>query len=320
MTTPPMPLPGYEPGVELLSRLSPYVRHCGDSRRPAWRMGGRKLLDYLLVYIAEGTGRFGVGEEIYEARPGDLFWIPPDTHHEMEGYAPGMHCPYVHFDLIYRPGVCHWDFSIPVGMYDLSEFKPLMHPPMTRFPELCFPGRIRAPNNPRVGGLIQEVSHEATRALPFAALRLSGLMMQIIAELLRGQAGLSNELSAHIPSLEASVNYIHRHLDQDLPVEDLAELCSLSVGHFRHLFAQHLGRSPRAYIRHARIERAKSLMVGSSISLTEIARRTVFSTVHNLSRAFRAVEGLAPSLYRCCGKAVVRVEGRGRRPERSARG
>ncbi|HOX08472.1 MAG TPA: AraC family ligand binding domain-containing protein, partial [Planctomycetota bacterium] len=70
-----------EPWGELLMTLRPYVRHSGDHRRPAWRIRSRKLLDFLLVYIADGTGRFIIDGVEYDARPGDLFWIPPDTAH-----------------------------------------------------------------------------------------------------------------------------------------------------------------------------------------------------------------------------------------------
>lgn len=304
-------LPGMEPGVELIGRINPYVRQCGDSHRKAWCIPERRLLDNLLVYIAEGTGEFTIGEETYDAQPKDLFWIPPNTIHIMEGFPPRMHCPYVHFDLVYRPEVCHWEFSIPHGMTDLSDFEPLMHPDMSHMPELRFPGRIRQPNNERVGNLIIEIAREATRAQPYTALRLSALMIQVVAELLRGRAGLSNELGAHIPALERAAGYVHKHLDEELSVQELADICELSVSHFRQLFAKHYGRSPRDYIRLARVGKAKGLMIGSQMSLTEIARRTGFSTVHNLSRAFRALEGIAPSQYRRCGQPAMMVEGRG---------
>jgi len=67
-----------------------------------------------------------------------------------------------------------------------------------------------------------------------------------------------------------------------------------------------------AYLRRMRIRRAKTLMIGDALTLDAIARRCGFASVHGLSRAFRAEEGMTPSQYRSCGpKAAVRVEGRG---------
>jgi AraC-like DNA-binding protein len=271
----------------------------------------RKLLDYLLVYIAEGQGEFIVAGETYQVRPGDLFWIPPDTAHRMEGYAPAMACPYVHFDLLYRPDKSHWDFSIPGGMVDLGDLRPLLHPPVEHPALRVLCGRIRAHNNERVGELIREICREAARAHPYAQLRMSGLMMEVVAEVLRGQAGTTEAGNAHVPQLEEAADYLQDHCNEDVSVEDAAGLAGLSPSRFRELFSRHFGRSPREYLRQARIMRAKRLMVGSDLTLSEIARRVGFSTVHSFSRAFKDREGIAPSEYRRCGGEVfTRVEGR----------
>lgn len=304
--------PGLAPGIDLLGALRPYVRHCGDPHRPAWKIDTRKLLDYLLVFIAEGRGEFAVDGTRYQAQPGDLFWIPPDTPHRMEGYAPSMVCPYVHFDLLYRPEKSHWDFSIPEGMLEFGELQPLLHPPVESpvLKALC--GRIRAHNNDRVGELIREICREAARAHPYAQLRMSGLLLEVVAELLRGQFGVTSETgNAHLPQLEESADYLRQHCDEDVSVESAAELAGLSPSRFRELFGRHFGRPPREYLRQARVMRAKQLMVGSDLTLSQIAGRVGFSTVHSFSRAFKEAEGIAPSEYRRCGGEVyTRVEGR----------
>jgi AraC-like DNA-binding protein len=303
-------LPGIEAGNDLLARLRPFVRHCGDSRRPAWRIRARRLLDYLLVYIASGRGRFVVAGRTYEARPGDLYWIPPDTVHEMEGYAPGMHCAYAHFDLAYRPDISHWDFSIPGGMLDLTDLQPLMHPPLPDPRLQALTGRICGPTNQRAGALLMELCAEAARAQPFAGLRMSGLMVEIVAELLRGQEGLPMESLARIPPIEATADRLIRDCANPPPLGLLARHCELSPGHYRALFRQHYGCSPRTYARRARLRKARDLMVGTALTLSEIAREVGFETVHSLSRAFRAVEGVSPTQYRRCAPARTRVEGR----------
>jgi len=303
-------IPGLTPGVELLAELSPYLRHCGDSRRRAWRIGSRKLLDYLVVYIASGQGRFVVGGVEYDAREGDLFWIPPDTAHEMEGFLPAMHCPYAHFDLVYRPNISHWDFSIPAGTLDLSELKQLLHPPLTHpvLSNLC--GRIRSFTNQRVGQLIRDVCAEAARSQPYAALRMSGLLLEMVAEILRGLNALSPEYDEHVSLLEEASDYMRAHCAEEVTVEEMAEFCRMSPAYFRRLFARHYGCAPRDYLRRARIQLSKQLMIGSDLNCSEVAYKTGFATVHSFSRAFRAVEGITPTEYRKSGPAQVRVEGR----------
>ncbi|MCD4825800.1 MAG: AraC family transcriptional regulator [Phycisphaerae bacterium] len=295
-------IPGLCRDIETLGYLRPYVRQCGDERRPAWRIETRCLLDYLLVYIAEGRGQFEIAGRRYAAEPNDLFWIPPNTPHTMEGFPPSMLCPYIHFDLIYRE-VSHWDFSVPDGMTDFSELEPLMHPDMSHTPFGDLRGRIRSYTNRRVGDLVREVCRESARAQPYAFMRTSGLMMEIFAEIMRGRHGIPAEYHTHIPLLEEAAGYLREHCHEDISIAVAAELCRLSPSYFRRLFSQHFGYSPRLYLRRTRIQKAKRLMIGSIFNLTEIARMCGFATVHSFSRAFRAVEGLSPSEYRQCGGA-----------------
>jgi AraC-like DNA-binding protein len=312
-------IPGMSVGIEILPYLRPYVRHCGAEPRGPWRIGSRRLLDYLLVYIAEGRGQFEIAGVSYEAEVNDLFWIPPDTPHAMEGYPPRMVCPYAHFDLAYRPEVSHWDFSIPAGMLDLSDLHPLLHPrpPHAALANLC--GRIRSFTNRRVGELVREVCAEAYRAQPFAFLRMSGLMTMALAEILRCQAGLAGEYGRHAPALEKAALLLRDRCARDVTVEEAAEAADLSDSYFRSLFTAYFGCSPREYLRRARIDRAKRLMTGSppgrtaggGLTMTEIARLCGFATVHSFSHAFKGVEGISPSQYRTCGaQAATRVAGR----------
>jgi AraC-like DNA-binding protein len=286
---------------ELLTALKPYVRHCGDHRRPAWRLADRCLLDYLLVYIADGRGLFRIAGRSYDAEPGDLFWIPPRTVHYMEGFPPSMDCPFVHFDLVYRPGTSHWEWNVPAGTIDLARFGRRNHPEL-RHPLLDgLAGRIRAYNNRRVGTLVREIVAEHRRAQPHCELRLSGLVLEIVAEILRGQEGLTGHYDAHLPLLEEVAVRMSERCAEPLSVAGAARFCELSPSHFRSLFGRHFGCSPRSYLRRARVMRAKEMMIGSPLNLTEIAGRTGFSSVHSFSRAFRAVEGISPTEYRRAG-------------------
>lgn len=305
----PSTIPGMQAGVELLAMLRPYVRHCGDEPRAAWRMDTRCLLDHLVVGIASGRGSFVVGGETIAVVPGDVVWIAPGVPHALEGFAPAMTSPYLHGDLCYRPQVSHWDFTIPGGMTDLAAFAPLMHPPLLH-PELDrLPGLHRGPAARRAIELLREVCREAARGLPHAQLRMSGLFTELIAELLRGRAA-SAVGDAHLPLLEDAAARL-RKLGERARISDLADAAGLSPSRFRELFARHFGASPRSYGRLARIRRAKELLIGSPLSIAEVASRTGFADVHAFSKAFRASEGQPPSAYRRCGsQAAIRVDGR----------
>lgn len=303
-------IPGAGAGAELIPALHPYVRHCGHDYRSPWNISSRKLLDYLLVYIISGRGTFEVGGVTLAAEPGALFWIPPDTPHAMQGDPPSMELAYAHFDLVYRADISHWDFTIPGGTLDLSEFKPLMHEPVddARMNALC--GRLSGYTNERAGHLLIELCAEAVRAQPFGALRMSGLMTEIIAEILRGQAGLSSGYTEHIPILEKAATTLRERCHTKISMKTISRESGLSPSHFRNLFQRHFGCPPRTYLRQARIGKACRLMMGASMTLSQIAIEVGFESVHSFSKAFRAEECISPSEYRHAGQAYTRVTGR----------
>jgi len=299
------PIPGLEETTPHLTWLRPYVRQCGDSPRGKWQMGRRKLLDYLLVYIEKGRGRFTVGNNGYDALPGDLFWIPPDTVHTMEGTGHLMICPFIHFDLIYRYPHSHWEFTIPSGTVDLKDYARLAHPEIPASPISPLSGRYRFYNHRAIGNLIHEICREAVSARPAHTLYLSGAMMQILAEFLKGLNGPADGDDRYTPVMEGAAGFIRDNLDAPLTIRELAENAGLSEAWFRRLFAERFGTSPSLYIRQLRIARARELMTYTEYTLTEISGRCGFATVHSLSRAFRQVEGMCPREYRKFGRSLV---------------
>lgn len=92
-----------------------------------------------------------------------------------------------------------------------------------------------------------------------------------------------------------------RMLDNDeenLPLAEIIARCSVSPAYFRRLFARYAGMSPMEYRNKRRLEAARALLVGSSLSVREIAERYGFTTPEYFCRVFRAEYGRAPSVYR----------------------
>ncbi|MBD3241643.1 MAG: helix-turn-helix domain-containing protein [Chitinivibrionales bacterium] len=305
MTTSGQPIPGERtvehPGhfdASRVHRLRPYVRQTGDDHRKPWLLRSRKLLDYLLVYIAKGTGRFTVGNHTFGVHRGDLIWIPPDTPHEMEGFAPVMHCVFAHFDLLYDPRRSHWDACIPGGVLDLTPWAEYLHPPLGDPVIDGWCGKLPIDNAPAIGTMLTELCVEHRRTAATNALLLSAAMQRIVGEILRGLTP-TTEKTAHAQAIQSAVAYIQEHAGRPLDVARLADAVNLSESHFRKLFRELTGCSPRALHRRARIRKACELLVyDTGMNVSQVAYALGFSTVHNFSRAFRDVTGVAPSVYR----------------------
>lgn len=92
--------------------------------------------------------------------------------------------------------------------------------------------------------------------------------------------------------------YIDEHLDQPLPVDELATRAHLSRYHFIRQFRRVYHRTPHQYVIHRRLERAKELLANSELPITEICLAVGFASLGSFSTLFRRVVGWSPSIYR----------------------
>lgn len=96
--------------------------------------------------------------------------------------------------------------------------------------------------------------------------------------------------------------YINSHFDEQIRVEALAELCSMSYTHFARRFKELYGRTCKEYIERVRIEKAKELLISTNHDLSFISQELGFSDCSHLIRIFKKNEGITPKQYRVSEK------------------
>ncbi len=99
-----------------------------------------------------------------------------------------------------------------------------------------------------------------------------------------------------LPALERSLEYIHHHFSDQLPVDELSKVAQLSNSHFKRLFKKQYAISPQQYIMSLRIEKAKAL-IRSGRSLTEVALDVGFYDQSHFYRYFKRFAGMIPKQY-----------------------
>ncbi|MBA3441008.1 MAG: helix-turn-helix domain-containing protein [Pyrinomonadaceae bacterium] len=139
---------------------------------------------------------------------------------------------------------------------------------------------------------------------------LAALVEQVIVHLLRRYADIrhSSEIELSRAGLvdrriRRAVELMHAHLNQDLPLEDLAAAAYLSPFHFARLFKKVTGTSPHAYLAALRMMRAERLLAETDLSITEVGARVGYNSSSHFAKAFRQTTGLAPRAFRA---AVIR--------------
>ena len=116
-----------------------------------------------------------------------------------------------------------------------------------------------------------------------------------------GQSQFSAELAAQ--SLEKGPlgelpQWILEHLDEDLPVERLAERVAMSPRNFARVFTREMGTTPAKFIERARVERARRSLEDSRLPIENIAEQCGFGTADRMRRTFQRHLRVVPRSYR----------------------
>ncbi len=98
--------------------------------------------------------------------------------------------------------------------------------------------------------------------------------------------------------LQQAIDYINDYLAQDLSLEAIANAVDMSQYYFARLFKQSMGIAPYQYLLQQRVERAKQLLVTTSLSIAQIAHQVGFSNQSQLTLQFRKFTGTTPLNYR----------------------
>jgi transcriptional regulator GlxA family with amidase domain len=91
---------------------------------------------------------------------------------------------------------------------------------------------------------------------------------------------------------------------EEWPVERLARVSRVSAAHFARSFKDAFGVPPHRYLLTRRLERAKSLLRDTELSITDIAFQTGWKSLGTFGRIFRDVTGESPGELRAREKAT----------------
>jgi AraC family transcriptional regulator len=95
-----------------------------------------------------------------------------------------------------------------------------------------------------------------------------------------------------------AIDHIVRHLDQPLPLEDVARVASFSPFHFHRIFRSIVGETLGQFVKRVRLERALFFMSHDrKRALADVARACGFSSSSDFSRSFKGTYGVPPSRF-----------------------
>lgn len=123
-------------------------------------------------------------------------------------------------------------------------------------------------------------------------------MMQGRLQLILGLMAQLDQQATHLQSeekikmIQYTVHYMEQHYDEDLTVEQLANMAGMVRWQYSQQFKTLTGQKPTDYLVHLRIKQAKKLLCNSTEPLSKLSRQIGFKDEYYFSRCFRKLTGI----------------------------
>lgn len=98
--------------------------------------------------------------------------------------------------------------------------------------------------------------------------------------------------------IQITVDYIEKHLSEEIKIENLAKLASLSQFYYQRLFSRLVKRPVNEYIKLRRLAKASEALLNKNKRILDIALDYGFSSHETLTRTFKDAFGMTPEKYR----------------------
>jgi len=98
--------------------------------------------------------------------------------------------------------------------------------------------------------------------------------------------------------VEDAIEYFNDNFNLTINIKDYANYQSISCCWFIRNFKSYTGTTPTQYITNIRINKAKNLLLGNSLTISEIGDLIGYQNPLYFSRIFKKNVGIAPSCYR----------------------
>ena len=245
--------------------------------------------------ISRGHGVHYINNNMINANVGDVFIIPPKISH---GYVGGDGFDVFHIilsDAFMNKHIA--DLQNLSAFYKLFGAEPLMRGRTTYPLHLTLSKEELAP----ALNIIFEISRYINFSDPTECLIRSNLAMASIG-LLCNTYALNNPHSDMTQSEEhalmESISYIHEKYYEKITIETLMQIAHMSRTSYIKKFKEICKMSPAAYITKIRIESATTMLLNTSLSVSEIAYKTGFYDASHLTKTFETYYSMTPMKYK----------------------
>lgn len=273
-----------------------------------WGILNRTLPENELIVVFKGTLFCDIGGESHVIREGGACIIPADTC--SSHYTENGRCRfyYAHFTGTLQPIV---DEELPEAAAALDRARGAEKADTlflstgweNKQAKLILCSEMKCANYmEEIESIFAKILIERDHKNTGRLLLINFYLYHILILLCRQYTGLFFKTTATGTSqkkiVQEALRYIDEHYSDQIGLIELSRLVGVSQQYLSRLFRSETGVSPVKYINALRITRAKELISGTHLNISEVAFQVGFDSLYYFSRVFKQYEGISPSTYK----------------------
>ncbi|MDR3515310.1 MAG: AraC family transcriptional regulator [Azospirillaceae bacterium] len=246
--------------------------------------------EFEIHQIIRTSGKLFIGDSVHSFRPGSLFLIGPYTPHNFVSNAP-IDTVIPERDLVIQFKK-EWIEASATLLAEFQNFRPL-------FEDAIFGVEYNGTTLQNVYKLMNKIDSVDVVERLVCFIRILDAMLKCPQKNILGTSSyFLDTRTTSLRKFHNVVDYIHGHIDEDIPMEIAARLVNMSYKTFSRWFLECTGIGFRKYVIKIRIRKSCEYLFSTQRSIQEICFMVGFNNVSNYNRLFKEIVGMTPSEFK----------------------
>lgn len=236
---------------------------------------------YMLLYTLSGSSTITIADAAYQLQENSLLFLDCSLPYKINSYNGNWK-----FQILYlKEDFVHQYFKIfnenNNFIYDVKPYS-------------C------------VNSCFKKIIHKKTSATVISNLYETKWLTDILTEICIYENNQNNPDDSIPKYIKKSKAIIDSHLTQPFSLEELADELQVNKYRLCREFSKHYKMPPLRYLNHKKMEKAKELLFGTNLTITEISAHLGIENVNHFIQLFKKETGATPLAYKQEAPASIR--------------
>lgn len=229
-----------------------------------------------------------IGKTTYLLQEGDILVIPPGELHELIAPSDGLR------------RILLFDYSLISSLKGITNIFTVLNQPR------LITKRNAQDTNAELTKLYDEINDEYNSDNTLKEIAIYSIIIKMFVILGRKYMNTENifpdvklnKQKEYIEKFNMIFDYINDNYMEEISLDIIADVAGFSKFHFSRLFKQFTDMSFYDYLNQRRVKEAEKLLLNPSLSITEVAMRSGFSSISTFNRVFKNFKECTPTEFK----------------------